>query len=234
MIKAVLFDADHTLFHVSPSVGYHYSAVCIRFGITVDACVLDEKLLGAWNAIHREYLNASDDYRTSAIRERQIWRQFMLLLLNRAGVQNASDELLAAIYHEFAHAHTRQLAPGTLECLEQLKQRNLHTGVLSNNDERLINLLRELGVAHLLNHILPSSVLGFKKPALACFTAAQALIKYKPTEILYVGDSYEEDYLPAVAAGWNAVWFNPFNAALPQDDVRSIGSMAEVSALVSL
>ena len=232
MIKVVLFDADHTLFHVAPSVGHHYSLVCARFGVEVDPVLIDQKLPAAWKAIHREYLNASDGYRTSAIRERQIWRQFMLLLLNRAGAQNVTDEVLTAIYHEFAHAHTRQLAPGANECLANLKQQALHTGVLSNNDERLISLLTELGVAHLFDHILPSSVLGFKKPALECFTAAQALIKYKSTEILYVGDSLDEDYYPALSAGWNAAWFNPFNAPLPHPDIRSIGSIAEVTALL--
>ena len=232
MIKAVLFDADHTLFHVSPSVGHHYSVVCARYGITVDPEILDQKLPAAWKAIHREYLNASDGYRTSAIRERQIWRQFMLLLLNRAGAQNVTDQVLTAIYHEFAHAHTRQLSPGAIESLEELKRRKIHTGVLSNNDERLLNLLRELGVSQLLDHILPSSVLGFKKPAPECFRAAQALIKYKSEEILYVGDEIYEDYFPALAAGWNAAWFNPFNAALPQPHVRSIGSISEVPGLL--
>lgn len=227
MIKAVLFDADYTLFYVAPSVGHHYSAVCERFGIKLDAQLVDQKLPAAWKAIHREYLNASDGYRTSAIRERQIWRQFMLLLLNRCGITDASEELLSAIYYEFSLGHTRKLSPGALECLQDLKSQNLHVGVLSNNDERLLNLLRDLNVAHLLDHILPSSVLGFKKPARECFSAAQALIKFKGDEIVYFGDSYEEDYLAATAAGWNSILFNPFNTVF-EKAVRTVSCFGEV------
>lgn len=98
-----------------------------------------------------------------------------------------------------------------------MKQKGKRLGVISNMDPRLNNILQEAGLLHNFEFILTSYEAKCFKPQADIFKLA--LEKYskdsiKPSESCHIGDSYKEDYLGAVQAGWDAILVNESSNSL--------------------
>ena len=63
-----------------------------------------------------------------------------------------------------------------------------------------------LGLEAHFQSILIEGELGFGKPNPEIFRLAERESACKPQEILFIGNSYAHDVLPAIHAGWRAVW----------------------------
>jgi FMN phosphatase YigB (HAD superfamily) len=106
------------------------------------------------------------------------------------------------------------LYPDVPGCLSRLRQRGVTVGVAGNQPHRSEGILRSLG--------LPIDVLGtsdgwnVQKPSTAFFERLVLEAGYPPGEILYVGDRFDNDLLPALQAGlmaaviergpWALIW----------------------------
>lgn len=85
--------------------------------------------------------------------------------------------------------------------LQSLKQKDKKIGIISNMDPRLENILKEAGLRHYFEFVLPSYEVKCVKPQSDIFRLA--LERYsllckentKPEECCHIGDSYNEDYL---------------------------------------
>lgn len=166
-VQAIVFDAEGTLFSLTLPVGQVYSEVCGRFGVTVTPHSLEKILHREWKARYQSYLSQGNGYATSEDEEREKWIDLATSVVGSAlGHVNASvREIGEAIYSEFAEAKTRTLREGAVEVLEVLKEQGITTAILSNNDGRLITLIENLGLTDLLDYLLPTSYLGYKKPS---------------------------------------------------------------------
>ena len=67
-------------------------------------------------------------------------------------------------------------------------------------------LCNEFGFGHLMDVILDSAVAGLKKPDPKLFALAADRLKTAPEQILFVGDSYERDMIPAKSIGMKTAW----------------------------
>ncbi|MDQ0338627.1 FMN phosphatase YigB (HAD superfamily) [Caldalkalibacillus uzonensis] len=56
--------------------------------------------------------------------------------------------------------------------------------------------------------ILVSDEVGVAKPDPGIFEQAQNRVGYPPDQLLYVGDSWTNDVMAPIRAGWHTVWFN--------------------------
>jgi FMN phosphatase YigB (HAD superfamily) len=96
-----------------------------------------------------------------------------------------------------------RLFPGTVELLQFLKSHQLRTVVVSNVQVRgtaeYWNDFADLGVARLLDVVITSLDVGFRKPHPAFFEAAMAAARCEPRECVMIGNSEENDIEPAVA-----------------------------------
>lgn len=113
--------------------------------------------------------------------------------------------------------------------LRTLKGAGVKTAAVSNTEDgRLEELLALTGLREYLDEALDSFVVGLRKPDPAVFRLALARLGVAAAEAAFVGDSYESDCLPALAAGLGAVLVDPLGlhpeSVCPR--VRSLGELA--------
>ena len=71
-------------------------------------------------------------------------------------------------------------------------------GLISNWDDSLIDILRDLGILDFFDSITLSEDVGISKPDFEIFRSALAdFPEVKPKETVYVGDEYKTDIIPA-------------------------------------
>ena len=184
-----------------------------------------------WDRFQVHYYNANNNYITSHEEERKKWSKFIDMVLDEFGFKVDHDNLFNDLYDEYAKGNSRKLCGGIEKLLEFLKTNNLVLGVLSNNDERLINVIDELGIKNYFNHIIPCSTIGYKKPSQECFNFVEKKIKINPDSIVYIGDDFEVDYIPAANAGWNAIHFDHDSLKDTNKEILSVNSHNELLRL---
>lgn len=126
------------------------------------------------------------------------------------------------------------LPPGHRALLERLHA-GYRLALLSNFDHApaLRQRLHEVGIDHLLDPILVSDGLGFRKPGPQAFARALAALEEPAGRILFVGDSWEDDVLGGLAAGLDVAWVDHGREA-PAGTVQPTYSLPELQALAAL
>jgi len=89
-----------------------------------------------------------------------------------------------------------------------LKSKGFRLGLLSNTWHPLVTtfLERYPEMASLLDHLVLSYRLGWKKPSAEIFRHALTLANAPAEQCWMIGDSYELDIEPALMAGMHAIW----------------------------
>jgi putative hydrolase of the HAD superfamily len=81
-----------------------------------------------------------------------------------------------------------------------------------------------------------SAELGALKPEAAAYEAVQRRMGLFPGNLIMVGDSWKDDVLGPVAAGWTAVWVNREGQPRPEHDpespIHEVRSLAYLPQLV--
>lgn len=119
--------------------------------------------------------------------------------------------------------------------LQQLRKSNLKLGVLSNWDSSLHKVIDNLELREYFDFIIPSLEIGIEKPNKGIFREALHRAKVSPNEALHIGDSFEDDYLGAKSAGWNArlIVRNNEQPHLVVED-KPLQSLLEVTQVVGI
>ena len=135
---------------------------------------------------------------------RLFWLKYFRHLLEELG-ERARSDLLEELVITFARPERYALYPDVLPVLKEIKSRGLILGMISNWEGWLLSRLKELKAAEYFDHIVISALLGIEKPAPEIFLRALRLAQVQPSFALHVGDSFENDYLPARRLGMQAV-----------------------------
>jgi putative hydrolase of the HAD superfamily len=114
--------------------------------------------------------------------------------------------------------------------LETLQARGLVMGVLSNWDTRLGPLLEGLGLMPYFRHVVLSAVVGWEKPHPRIFASALELAGVPASQVLHVGDNYQQDVVGARQAGIYAVWLRRRGERTA--DCPVIGSLRELLTII--
>ncbi|WP_206664906.1 HAD family hydrolase [Halorubrum salsamenti] len=136
---------------------------------------------------------------------------------------------LATEYVELEAGATR-LAPAVRALVATVADRH-DVGVLTNGDGRMQRRkLAEHGLDDLIDAVIVSNEVGARKPSRAIFDAARERLPAETT--VYVGDTYDEDIVPAREAGFETVYVGDED---PSDrSVTAPGTEALASLLVPL
>ena len=92
--------------------------------------------------------------------------------------------------------------------------------MVSNFDGRLHRILSQLGLAQTFEHVVVSSEVGADKPSPKIFTNALERFGVEPSDVVFVGDSPEEDWAGAERAGMQV-----FRLQRPGNDLRGLLQM---------
>ena len=192
-IRAVTFDVGGTLIEPWPSVGHAYTEVAARFGIEdVAPEGLNRAFASAWRA------RRGFDYSRAA------WQELVNQTFAGLWPEPLSQTCFEAIYERFAMPASWRVFDDVLPALAELKVRGLKLAVISNWDERLRPLLRELRLDVHFDAFAISHETGCAKPAAEIFQRAATELGVPCEHILHIGDSADEDVTGARAAGISA------------------------------
>lgn len=206
--QVIFFDAVGTLFGVQGSVGHVYADIAQKYGVTAAPQTLNQ----AFGAAFRDAGNpAFPGVAPSQLptHEYHWWRHVAIGTFRQAGVLSQFDDFDAFfddLFQHFATAAPWYLYDDTLPTLAQLRSHGITLGVVSNFDSRLHQVLSELGLATYFSSVTISTEVGAAKPDTLIFECALAKHGSHATQAWHVGDSLEEDYRAATAAGLNGIW----------------------------
>ena len=137
-----------------------------------------------------------------------------------------------------AEAVVRTFVAGSVAALDESRAvlarlgRRFRLGVVSNFYGNLERILSGTGIAPLLELTCDSALEGVSKPDPRIFTLAVERLTLRSEEVLFVGDSYEQDIVPARAAGLRTAWLVAREGAAEESlaDMR-LGTLAELESL---
>ena len=215
MIRAILFDAAGTLFHVTKTVGEHYAFVGREVGLDLDAQQLERAFHDAWKQMPQR--PAIDGPREDD--DKGWWRELVDHVFDQVAPSLSAldrDNFFEIAYEHFAEPGVWELYPEVVDVLNQLRNR-FRLAVISNFDGRLRLILQNLGISKYFAYIFISSEVGADKPDLEIFRRALKLMHLNVDEVLHVGDDPERDWKAAAAAGLSV-----FRLDRPRNSLRDL------------
>ncbi len=226
MIKAVLFDAGHTLLHAHPSVGEVYSQETAKLG----ASVTGEEFAGVFGPVFRAFVREyAAQQKSSDELDRAMWREIGRRVYERIAELRKVDFSLwfETVHRRFGDPDVWRLFPDAISTLTELRRRGYRLGIVSNWDTRLRGIAEGLGLTAMVDAVIISAEAGVRKPNPGIFELALERVGARPEESMHVGDLVEEDVEGARRAGVRPVLMDREGRATGQD-VTVIRSLSEL------
>ncbi len=206
--QVIFLDAVGTLFGVKGSVGEQYAIVCDRFGVQLSAESLNQAFFTSFKAAGDPAFPGTDPTELPA-KEFAWWHAIAIQIFTQANAIHLFadfDAFFTALFQYFATAEPWILYPDVVPTLQRWQTLGIPLGIISNFDSRIYSVLAALGLKDYFASITISSEAGSAKPDCAIFTTALQKHHATPASVWHIGDSYEEDYQAAQAAGLKGIW----------------------------
>jgi putative hydrolase of the HAD superfamily len=202
MLRVVTFDAAGTLIRLVRPPGVVYAEVARLFGLSLDPERVQEAFRAAW----RSFAPPAESTGPLPDDDRDWWRELVFRTMNTAGYRiDPFDDYFKIVYQAFARPGAWELWPDVPLIMTELTRLRIRVGVISNFDRRLYDVLSQLGVQEVFEHVIISSEIGVRKPAARIFKEAARRFNVEVNEMLHVGDELNSDFLGARAAGLDAL-----------------------------
>ena len=150
-----------------------------------------------------------------------------------AHLDEAQVEALARAFLEAGEQ--AECFPGTPEAVGAVRDL-ARVALLSNTQTFGLEMLDRLGITRRIRTRILSAEIGALKPEPAAFEAVQRRLGLFPGNLAMVGDSWTDDVLGALDAGWIAIWVNreakPRPAYHPESPVYEVRSLDRVPELI--
>ena len=203
-IRAVTFDVGSTLLYPSPSVAETFVSSAREYGYDIPVEEAESHIDACWALYYEEY-RRDGDFWCHHEGCKHIWYIQYALLCERCGVVAHKDDVVDATYRAFLRGHHWGIYEDVVETLRALQDRGVTLGVISNWDTDLLNILADLGLSRYFADIIPSALVGLRKPNPALFELALERLGVSPGECLHVGDADDADGEGPLAAGMHSL-----------------------------
>lgn len=156
--------------------------------------------------------------------------------LRRIGFDGPTETLVGLIREEATSTRWHPPFPETETTLARLRSRGVPLHVISGNVDYLPVLLRNLGWSDRFETVTFTQEVGVQKPDPRVFRFALRRAGRAPADSIYVGDSWELDYLGARAVGMSAVWLNREDRPAPGPcrQIRTLEALEEIATDLGL
>jgi HAD superfamily hydrolase (TIGR01549 family) len=228
MIRGVFFDVDDTLFDRELAQRKVLQIIVERYSELFEG-IHEERVLSAFLTSDRI---SNDEYVAGLpgkeIRSRRTEIFLGLLRLSR----HRAKEITDLYVNEYPTLNAP--VPGAKELVSNLASKYT-LGVISNGlPDVQYKKLGALGVDSEFACIVLSEVLGIAKPDPQIFHHALSLLSMSPNEVLYIGDSFENDVMGAIGVGMPVCWFNPTGIKPKHPDIYPTYEIKELSMVECL
>ncbi|CEI99728.1 hypothetical protein RMCBS344292_13809 [Rhizopus microsporus] len=208
VIKLITFDAYNTLFKPRGSLSAQYVEEAARYGIKVTKNEITDHF---GQAYRKQQLKAPFYGIKQGMTPQEWWKELVYATFSSAGVHPKEldsnfDQLYNALYNRFTTAAAYSIFPDVVSTLEELKTRGFKMGVITNSDERVAKVVKNLKLDKYFDFVLASADVGYEKPDKVIFDRALKIAGDVSAEnALHVGDDLNKDYFGAAYAGWHSV-----------------------------
>ena len=193
MIRAVVFDLDHTLYD-------RYGTICemvchVREWFNVRPGVNDSEIAMRWIESDKKYAHHS--------------------LHKLYGDWINSDMFCDPLptperlidFHYFVYSSCAVPFPYSISVLEELRRRGYKLGLITNGRGPVQRKKLELlGFENIFDHVLVGGEFGLQKPHTEMFDEMSRVLGIPPAEMMYVGDNPYNDVRASKKAGYVPVW----------------------------
>ncbi len=216
----IFFDIDDTLIDSKSAHWIALEEVCREFSLQPEV----NQIFAEWRLISDKYLKLYFHNKLT-INEQRILR--IKDLWQYAGKQISDME--ATIVHKKYHTLFLQHCvpfPDTLPTLKKLEKFRL--GIITNGPiSDQTRKLENNGLAQFFNPVIISEEVGYWKPQKEIFEFAAQRAQHLISECVFIGDSYDLDYLGGTRAGMKCVWLNKDRSSLIQN-IEKIAKLGEL------
>ena len=215
--KVIFLDAMGTLFDLNSTVGEIYQQFALKYGIKIDAKLLNNAFVDSFKAAPPLAFPAME---LEAITQQEFiwWKNIVQRTFLQVDVlsnfSNSTDffsnftDFFSELYTYFATKDPWYIFPDVIPCLRNWQEQGIQLGVISNFDTRLNQVLKSLDLEKFFTSITISSVAGFAKPDQNIFEIALKKHQFIAQQAWHIGDSLIEDYQGAKNAGIRSFWLN--------------------------
>ncbi len=223
MIKAVIFDLDHTLFDRHGTLRSLVPA--LRKEFRVNENMSDEKIGDLWCYADDNFVYFGWE---------NIWGY-----LKESGVFTEPptfEDYRSFIYKYFSV--TAVPFPETIPMLEKLRSLGFKTGLITNGFHALqYAKIDMLGLRSRFDEIIVTGDYNIHKPDKEIFDIMREKFSFAPENMVYVGDNPVNDIKGAASAGWKTIWMKStgyWDAKIKRAD-REVDTVTQViDAVLSL
>lgn len=206
--KAVFFDVDDTLYDhltpfrkvvetiVRPKEGFPYEAAYHRLRYYSD--ILSLELGGAGSD---EYGSAVEDMR----------RRRFQLALQEFDIELSPEQAKSMQAAYIGCQYEIDMFEGARELLQRLADDGYIIGLITNGtQEHQMSKIAAMNLESIIpaDRLFVSGDVGWDKPDHRIFAHVNERTGTSPEHSYYIGDSWRNDVIGALAAGWNVIWFN--------------------------
>lgn len=192
----MVFDAVGTVIEPIPSVGAAYRLAGERHGSTLGVDEIQSRFPEAMRLAARN----DREFATSEDHERRRWETVVAYVFH--DVPDTS-QVFADLWQHFAEPRNWQLYDDVEKIWSKLRQNDLTIAIGSNFDQRVKPICATLPLLRDCT-LYWSAQIRVRKPGLVFYEHIAEDMEVPPERLLMVGDDITNDYLGAVAAGWQA------------------------------
>jgi putative hydrolase of the HAD superfamily len=233
MIRAIFYDAGHTLVRPRAEIDEVWDFLAHQLGISIA-----QEHRGAFPDVAAFfYSRLGEDGLGSYASDRAartFWTEYYAFALRDVAPDLPLAEIRSAgeaLYDWYAEPAQWQPFPETIAALEAARARGLVQGVVSDWGSDLLPILHAHEITRLMDFVVASAVVGSSKPHREIFLYALGRANVRAEETVYVGDSYLADVLGSRGAGLHPILIDRAGKA-PPIDAPVVRSLTEVLAVV--
>jgi len=146
--------------------------------------------------------------------------QQMRLTLRRVGIESVEHAANLSDAYMEARDIALSLFPDALALLDHLRAK-YPMGLITNGPADIQRQeIETLGLEPYFQHIFIEGEVGEGKPLASVFKRAEKAVGCEPHELVFIGNSYDHDIAPAIAAGWHTVWIRRESDVPPSADLE--------------
>lgn len=203
MIKSVIFDIDGTMYDYDFAHNKAFEKV---------ACYVHDNFFIDREDFYRQHKEVQKEIElrlgknSSAIHNRLIRYEVFLEKLGKPLFPHTMN-----MYKLYWNTLIDNIIPekGLREFMEYIKSLNIKIGVGTNMTAYMqYKKLEKLGVSKYIDFIVTSEEVGCEKPSEKFFEYCIEKSTFKPSECIFIGDSFKNDVEGAIKCGMKAVWYN--------------------------
>ncbi len=192
MIKAVIFDLDHTLFDRHGTLRALVKE--LRKDFSINENMTDGQIGDLWCYADDNFVYFGWEYIWEYLKEKGVFT-----------VAPPFEEYSSFIFRNYAV--TAVPFPETIPMMQKLRSMGYKTGLITNGQHALqYSKLRLLSLTELFDEIIATGDYGIHKPDKEIFDIMREKFMFSPEEMVYVGDNPVNDIQGARNAGWKTIW----------------------------